>query len=247
MNATEILPCSRCPLPIDTSALQYVRCRLCSNPYHYLCAAITSEQLNVLSVSDRVLWLCDKCFASFGSWKEEQILEPPLCAVETTQQQIVELQCQVSGIITTLAEMTSKMNSTSIDLPSYHTKPVSSSTLLQGSNSNEHCFNENHTSSGEDNDSFALYLTNIDSSVSENDINSMVSRCLEVSNEDFISVKKLVPKWVDCSKLDFVSFKVVLHEKLKLRALIASTWPRGIKFREFINRFDHTWKPECKT
>lgn len=181
--------------------------------------------------------------SSFDNWRKEQSLEPPLCDVKTSKQQIVELQNQVSGILTTLAEITLKLNSMPTQLPSHQTQPVSSSTLLEGSNCNYECFDENHNSSGENNESFALYLTNIDSSVSESDINLMVSRCLEVSNEDRIDVKKLVPKWVDCSKLDFVSFKVVLHEKWKLQSLIASTWPRGVKFREFVNRFDHTWKP----
>lgn len=181
--------------------------------------------------------------SSFDNWRKEQSLEPPLCDVETSKQIIVELQNQVSGILTTLAEITSKLNSMPTQLPSHQTLPVSSSTLLEGSNCNYECFGENHTSSGENNENFALYLTNIDSSVSESDINLMVSRCLEVSNEDCIDVKKLVPKWVDCSKLDFVSFKVVLHEKWKLQSLVASTWPRGVKFREFVNRFDHTWKP----
>lgn len=241
------LQCNRCPICINPNDRQHVTCRVCSKPYHYLCAAINSDQLRALSISDRVLWLCDKCLDSFDNWKKEH-LEPPLCDTKSTKQQIAELQDQVSGILNTLAGITSKVSNSQsqIPLPSQEPTTIHSSTLLDGSNSSAKCFGESgqcNTSSGGDNERFSLLLTNINRSVSENDISVMVAQCLEASTEELQFVKKLVPKWVDCNTLDYISFKIVLHEKFKARALCASTWPKEIKFREFVNRLNSTWMP----
>lgn len=47
------------------------------------------------------------------------------------------------------------------------------------------------------------------------------------------NVKKLVPRWVDCSSLDSILFKIVLDHEWKSSPMMSSTWPNNIKFREF--------------
>ncbi|XP_062534865.1 uncharacterized protein LOC134204057 [Armigeres subalbatus] len=91
--------------------------------------------------------------------------------------------------------------------------------------------------------SFALLLTNIDSSVSEDDVQVMVSRCLGACDTECKSIRKLVPRWVDTSSLDYISFKIVLNRKWKSIAMMPSTWPRNVKSREFRQR-QCTWKPD---
>ncbi|XP_062702089.1 uncharacterized protein LOC134285415 [Aedes albopictus] len=83
----------------------------------------------------------------------------------------------------------------------------------------------------------------LDGNVSEEDIQLMVARCLGACDAECRNVRKLVPRWVDCSALDYVSFKVILHCKWKATAMMSTTWPRYVKFREFRRR-ECTWKPD---
>lgn len=80
---------------------------------------------------------------------------------------------------------------------------------------------------------FWLYLSGLNPQVSADDISKVVRSCLQT--EDDVKSIKLVPKNVDLTRLTFVSFKVGLPLTLKEVALRASTWPKGIRFREFEN------------
>ncbi|XP_062554294.1 uncharacterized protein LOC134219560 [Armigeres subalbatus] len=77
-------------------------------------------------------------------------------------------------------------------------------------------------------ESFALVLTNIDSSVSEKDIQEMVSRCLGACHKECVNVRKLVPRWVDSNTLDYISFKIVRDTKWKSAAMKSTTWPKNV-------------------
>lgn len=52
---------------------------------------------------------------------------------------------------------------------------------------------------------------------------------------DDVKVDKLVPRGKDTSNLTFVSFKIGIAHELKEKAMTSSTWPLGIRFREFEN------------
>lgn len=71
----------------------------------------------------------------------------------------------------------------------------------------------------------------------------MVSDSLCAPEEECSTITKLVPKTKNLKDLDYISFKIVLSSKWKEPALTAATWPKGVKFREFINRRGDTWKP----
>ncbi|XP_062533754.1 uncharacterized protein LOC134202778 [Armigeres subalbatus] len=92
-------------------------------------------------------------------------------------------------------------------------------------------------------ESFAMVLTNIDGSVSEKDVQEMVTRCLGACDKECVNVRKLVPRWVDSNTLDYISFKIVLDTKWKSAALTPTTWPKNVKFREFRQNLC-TWKPD---
>lgn len=92
------------------------------------------------------------------------------------------------------------------------------------------------------NDTFALFLTNIECHTTEDDISRLVCESLDIANMKNVKVRKLVPKGKTNDELVFVSFKVGLEAELKTIALKPSTWPRGIKYREFVSR-NVTWKP----
>lgn len=80
---------------------------------------------------------------------------------------------------------------------------------------------------------FWLYLSRLNPLITDDDVQSVVSRCL--STTDPIDVVRLVPKGKDTSNLTFVSFKVGLDPDLKDCALDPASWPSGLQFREFVD------------
>lgn len=91
---------------------------------------------------------------------------------------------------------------------------------------------------------FWLYLTRIAPSVTELDIREMVRKQLDT---DDVIIFKLLPRDRDVSTLTFISFKVGMSLALRERALSASTWHRGIVYREFtdhrVNTAQNFWRP----
>lgn len=77
---------------------------------------------------------------------------------------------------------------------------------------------------------FWLYLSGIHPSVPDENIKQLAQESLG-TNE--LTVAKLVPKDKDIRSLTFISFKIGMSSNLKEKAMSATTWPIGIKFREF--------------
>lgn len=85
-------------------------------------------------------------------------------------------------------------------------------------------------------DKFWLYLSGFDPQATESQIAKLVKTNLK--DDRSVDVAKLVPKGRTLVELTFVSFKVGLDPELKETALAASSWQKGITFREF--DFRHT-------
>lgn len=92
-------------------------------------------------------------------------------------------------------------------------------------------------------DTFSLFLSNIHSYANISDVECMVRKSIGIEDEEEIKVSKLVPSWKDVSQLEYVSFKIVLNVRWKKTALSLSTWPTGIKFREFVCLSRTIWSP----
>lgn len=69
----------------------------------------------------------------------------------------------------------------------------------------------------------------------------MVSEVL--GTDDAVIAKRLVPPWKDVATMDFISFRVDLDSSLKLRALTLTSWPAGIRRREFKEISREAWRP----
>lgn len=109
------------------------------------------------------------------------------------------------------------------DAPLIHSTLVSVSQLQDGTNA---CSSIVNTCSQQgyattDNNHFSLLLTNIDTSVTEWDIRRMVARALDL-DPDYIDATKLVPFW-KTRHADFISFKIVLENRWKNKAMNSST------------------------
>ena len=81
---------------------------------------------------------------------------------------------------------------------------------------------------------FWLYLSRLNPLISDDDVKTIVSRCLNLDGP--IDVVRLVPRGKDISTLSFVSFKIGLDPERRDDALNPSSWPAGLLFREFINQ-----------
>ncbi|XP_055605173.1 uncharacterized protein LOC129753381 [Uranotaenia lowii] len=81
---------------------------------------------------------------------------------------------------------------------------------------------------------FWLYLAGLQPQISDDDVNKIISRCLNPSTP--VEMKRLLPKGVDGSTRKYVSFKIGLDPMYKDAALNPMTWPTGLLFREFVDQ-----------
>lgn len=244
--------CKKCSLSIDPKVDLYAVCEGdCACFFHAACVSLTERDLSVLS--SNIVWLCDECMSRFRRVRDGVGSDVPDNTTNnemdksSIDDEVRELKNTVAGIIDTLAKMVPTVSTT--DPPLQHSTPVSSFMLLNGTNAlgtnvegnktvrqNRYTIEDQH---------FSLLLTNIDASAVEDDIHRMVSQALGIGTHDpeNFDVVKLVSNWKSNRVFDYVSFKVVMHKRWKLKAMNPSTWPKGVKFREFINRNNEIWKP----
>lgn len=131
-----------------------------------------------------------------------------------------------------------------------HSTPIRCTQLQKGSKSDASfcttqtpCANSSGANSVRSNEeTFSIFLTNIDENVTEEEVSDMVSQSLGIDECGSISVIKLVSKW-STNVRDYASFKVMLHDKYKNKALQANTWPTSIMYRKFYERPRNTWRP----
>lgn len=240
--------CKKCALCIYTELRMYVECGgPCGHSYHIGCVGLNRELLRSLSYG--FVWLCTECHPALNDWKnaKQATSPPPVALNNSVNTELAQLKLQVSAIMGTLdriiPEDISTVSTSAIQL---HSTPIAApAEVMSGTNMSYESENSRAVPSAvlENDASFALLLTNIHIATTENDVDSLVRRCLGVPAGDCISVIKLVPKQVDYRLLNYISFKIVLNRRCKDLAMCASTWPHGIKFREFVNRFADTWKP----
>lgn len=240
--APTVRHCGKCALLIDINVDSYTVCEgRCYKSFHIKCANLREADLYVLS--GNILWMCDGCLPDFHRYRAKKVTDS---ATETSpaasiEDEVMNLKSTVAGIVETLSGMMQKTG----PIAPYSSTPVSSTRLLDGTvetldNTNE---NEKTGEPPEEQRNFVLYLTRIDRCATESDVSRLVSRSLSAPASDCNNIVKLVPRWKDVNTMDYVSFKIVLNEKWKPTALLPSTWPKRIRFREFVNRLDDTWSP----
>lgn len=78
-----------------------------------------------------------------------------------------------------------------------------------------------------------IYLSAFHPSTAESQIKSLAMECLDMPSNMSPKVIKLVPKGTDPKTLNFVSFKIGIHEQFKDKALTCDSWPVNVRFRIF--------------
>lgn len=242
--------CRNCLHQVDTKEQPFVCCNgLCTDVYHATCVGLNKEAVAAVSPPNRnSFWLCDDCFDEFLRWRERQgkpAAQTPQENKCVLHRDVEELKAKVDAIMSIVSN-----NATSpSDAVMRHSTPtLSPQNEIDSRVENSHsgtsfALDNSQPNTDQIDDSFALVLTNIDGSVTERDIQQMVSRCLGAPDGECENIRKLVPRWVDCTTLDYVSFKVSLNSRWKSAAMKSSTWPGNVKFREFKKR-QAAWKPE---
>lgn len=254
--------CNECSHTIDRKKERYTICEgKCAQRYHAACVGLTDTTVAAL-FSKNILWMCDSCLANYCSTRDtcndEPVGNDVSCAQSTVETDIAELKTAVSEIFGRLATLASHSIKPQLQYDTIHQRiqstpnaSVSRDDLLDGM---KPCvcdeLNVNNSlggvasipdTSGTDN-TFSLFLTNIECRTTENDVQRLVRSSLEIDYTSKVKVRKLIPRGLANDELDYVSFKITLDSNLKCIAMKPTTWPIGVKFREFENR-RLVWRP----
>lgn len=201
-------------------------------------------------LAQNVLWMCDCCMDHFIHTKNGNSSDTT-STKQSIDDDVKELKIVVAGVLNTIASITKSLpraekspTNSEVVHTTVHTTPSGSFSLLNGTACDDTAIDDESDGirNTSENDNFSVLLTNIDSSVSECDIQRMVSRAMGIPNPERIDVTKLVSKRKAHLNLDFISFKIVLPTVMKSRAFNPTTWPRNVRFREFIRK-TNTWRP----
>lgn len=238
------VPCKKCSADIDVMNCLYTVCEgRCARKFHATCVGVTENDLCALSKN--IIWICDDCMIEFCKARdripESSKTQPADENVFATD--FEKLKLQINDINNSFAKLSvaiaSSTSSSTTPRQQRHSTPIDSPKSLTSSSV---CAPECSSVQTRD-ETFPLLLTNIDRGVTENEIAHLVSESLCAPKPECMNVTKLVPSWKNCEELDYISFKIVLPKRWKQLAMTATTWPRGLTFREFAHRKKNPWKP----
>lgn len=227
----------------------------CSKFFHTECISLTESDL-MTCFSRNIMWFCDECLPKLWEIKNRENVNPEHSpdsvishdANTSMEAQIVKLNADIANINETLKDVISRSNirdgKSVAHCTLYESSTTQPSKLLCGTKeSPTPSFSKCSTSSPSCSASrhFWMYFTRIASFTTENDMRNLVRESLHYDGR--ISVRKLVPPWKDAATMDYVSFKVGIADNFKDMAMDSTTWPKGLRFREFVNAESSIWEP----
>ena len=207
--------CKKCCLPIDSYTDLSTVCEgQCAGVFHAACVGLTEAQLDTLN--NNIIWFCDECAMFYRNMRDGS----PAKTVTNVDQELTAIRLQIMGIQNTLslivppAQPAANLHSTPLSSPSQVDRTrqnsdvevnrvnkatntsISNSSLLATSLSAVEPIlplssTGTENSSSQPVEAFALFLSNINSIVTEQQVSDLVSRSLD-SKLPF-KVKKLVP------------------------------------------------------
>lgn len=244
----DVRTCKKCSQSIDAKVEPYSVCEgQCASCFHASCVGLTEDDLCTMALKVNLIWMCDQCMTKFrrmsdGTWTDSTTNPVKTKSIED---EVEGLKVTVAGILETLSKLAPTVVRN--DHAPLHSTPVSSHKPFEEMNTSNIDVNtagNEQQSQHMDGGDFSLFLSNIDTSVSELDVYTMVSRSLNIPDPEDIDVLKLVSNFHHRKPPDFISFKITLDRKWKSKALNPLSWPKHVKFREFITRRNVTWLPE---
>lgn len=273
-NVHNKMVCNSCSMAI-VSGEAVIACEgYCKGSFHAKCVKLSTDEKISCIKNPFIFWICISCskvlretrysdymqnkYKSISSetnrTPEESDSAQQFAAYESIDA-IAEIKTEIASIQNTLADLTAFRQSvlnttTNNEQPLAHSSPAPSTS----SNSMHGCCVGNGTRAipwlinnanyrPNSNEKFWMFFSRVKNDVTEDEIRAMVSECLETTES--ITVQKLVSTWVDATQLPYISFKVGIDVKLRNRAMLSSTWPSGVWFREFRER-NFTWQPRTR-
>lgn len=256
--AANKMVCPKCSAPVNCKDEIVVVCDgSCMKSYHAFCVGVSETIANC--TLKNVLWLCDVCLDAFTDHFSRQ-----LCS----DTKAINFDVEIAGIHEKLTDITDTLStlSSTVQVPQVSNQSVPQGNNSESSSPSRHSTPKlkhgcridgassrdpsiNHSSSGvhsftmQKENTFSLFLSNIDSSVEENDVCNMVEQSLGINNTEQIDIVKLTPRRNFQNRLQYTSYKIVMEKSYKWKALNAHTWPIDIMFREFVEFPRRTWKP----
>lgn len=244
--------CKKCTKPLN--GVSVVCEGFCLNAFHLECAKLSFDELLCYRKVPNVYWMCDNCKLEIDNIRKSGTLQTgstsiqPIVNLDVNRhdEEIAELRHQITVIRQTLSDISStctssRPGSTSAISPLAQSSPLSKPGLLLGTrNIGQSCSSVG--SSAVEGEKYWLFFTRVKNTATERDITEMVTDSLEVLDAGVVA-KKLVPPWKDAYSLPFISFMVGIDIRYKEKAMLQSTWPAGIYYREFRH---NVWEPSLR-
>lgn len=246
--------CDKCKSTIRRNKGNWMACDgFCSKMFHTECISLTESDL-MTCIARNIMWFCDECLPKLWEIKNRETVNSTKSidvisrdTITSLEAQIEKLNADIANMNETLQDVISCSNTREGKSDARRTfcepNSMQQSNLLCGTKDSTPSFSNCSTSSPSCSTShcFWMYFTRIASFTSENDIRNLVRESLHCDGRIF--VRKLVPPWKDPATMDYVSFKVGIAENFKDMAMETSTWPKGLRFREFVNAENSLWAP----
>lgn len=199
--------------------------------------------------SGRLLFICQSCGDELNGRsirryidEQQQTQPPPLAALPAQVQQLSDVVAVLSKKIDDLTDKPHPRQSVSVT-PSWpklgvkrprNERPDIGVPVVQGTKTIDLSdLSVPSISPTVQPEKFWLYLSRLNPLITDNDVQNIVSRCLDIT--DPAVVVRLVPKGMDVSRMTFVSFKIGLDPSVRNTALDPASWPAGLQFREFVD------------
>lgn len=206
--------------------------------FHAKCVGLSYDE-GCACLHENIFWMCDACRVRVENGRLRETTNTKKSSDFATKTEVNALKVEVERISQIVSEMSSistKTEEISMRRQSGFEESPLSSTMFPATDQMSRASNDTR---------LELYVSNIATDVSENEVVQMV--CESLGTKEVFGIKCLVGSGTIISTLDYVSYKITVGAKFRSCALRSSTWPDGIRCREFRNTSKTTWRPSNRS
>lgn len=251
--------CGKCTLPIRALEDRIECDGSCKNVFHLSCTTLNAFDVRRCIENENLLWMCTCCLSLFRKQSSSTAstdlkdegndkLESAVCELqkemEAIKKEISDFKASTNHIHSSHVNSHDEYSTSTPQADASHGIKLSSTWMsTMNDSNNSKLFTGTKVESNYPNDrrKFWIFFTGVAKHVSCSEFSKMVVNCLQL--DDPPEVMKLVPRWRNPEEVHHVSFKVGVDLKFKETAVMKSTWPQGLLFREFIPRKLCNWEP----
>lgn len=203
--------------------------------FHAKCVGLSYDE-GCACLHENIFWMCDTCKDVIAKGRCREAMKEvnnfamitELNSIKSELNRISQTVLKIEGNFTDPNESSKLQCSQEL---TGNTSPLSSTKL--------DAIVENHSPSTDDN--LQLYVTNIANDVSDDEVKDMV--CESIGAREVLGIKRLVAYGTNIATLDYVSYKVTVDAQFRSTATKSSSWPDGVRCREFRSYTRRAWRP----